>query len=206
MWRGSELNSKAKVVCAKCNNGWMSDLESSSIPILKEMILRGRETVLSRSDIAIMAAITFKNSIIADHIQNYRLPYFAFKERKLFSETLTIPVGIQMWIGSKVGHDGIFKSYYARTPSGTPNGFEALVFTYGVGHLIVQCTSARPIRKGLRRHTAESPFTQDWVWDRLAIPFWPRNGSPIKWPHLSHMGDEVVDQFVHRWEDARITF
>jgi hypothetical protein len=179
----------------------MSELENTSAPIIKKMILKDEKITLSSRDIFKVAAVTFKNSVIADHVQNYRPPYFTFKERRLFAETLEIPFGVQLWLGSKANLDGLYKSYYTCTPTGTPNGFEALVFTYGIGHFLIQCTSARPTRKIRRRYAAPRPFTQDWIWNSDIVPFWPCDVSSIVWPYGSHFGDLLVDKFVHRWEE-----
>src|SRR5436190_24298845 len=38
-WKAPELNHKARIVCPGCNGGWMNEVESSTDPILKPMLL-----------------------------------------------------------------------------------------------------------------------------------------------------------------------
>lgn len=44
-WLSKIFQHKARVVCRDCNNGWMSDLEKSVIPIIKKMILLKKMTI-----------------------------------------------------------------------------------------------------------------------------------------------------------------
>jgi hypothetical protein len=198
-WRDTGLNLKANVTCGTCNNGWMSDLESKSIPIISDMILKCSNTTLQSREIAIIAAIAFKNVIVADYMHDRRPPFFTFAERQSFANTLAIPDGVQMWLASVPVKHGLFKSYYGKSPSRTPDGFELNVFTYGVGHLVIQVVTSRWRKKFLRRH-ANPPFvTQDRAWDEVSVPFWPSDGTPIQWPAPAHLGNEIIDTFVHRW-------
>lgn len=75
-WRNKELDTKAKVVCKQCNNGWMSELEAQSIPILKDMVVHRAPTRLKARDIAVLTAVGFKNAALADHVQTVRCPFF----------------------------------------------------------------------------------------------------------------------------------
>src|SRR5712691_558751 len=48
MWEQTTFDIIAKVACATCNNGWMSDLEAACKPLLIEAILYGAEFDLNR--------------------------------------------------------------------------------------------------------------------------------------------------------------
>jgi len=117
-WRGDELDAKAKVVCGTCNSGWMSDLETASRSFLNDMVLHCSPTVLQPDQIKLLAALAFKNTIIADHMHDNRGPFFTLMERRRFAAKLIIPQGVQMWLASTANQHGLFKSGYAATPSG----------------------------------------------------------------------------------------
>jgi len=38
LWPSKIFQHKARIVCANCNNGWMSDLEAKTQPIIREMV------------------------------------------------------------------------------------------------------------------------------------------------------------------------
>ena len=47
-WPEAVFQHKAKIVCADCNNGWMSDIETNAQPILKNLILTHDSAVLDK--------------------------------------------------------------------------------------------------------------------------------------------------------------
>src|SRR5688572_30048282 len=48
-FKASELNHKARIVCASCNSGWMSELETHAKPVLQPLLL-GRSVNLDAMD------------------------------------------------------------------------------------------------------------------------------------------------------------
>jgi hypothetical protein len=75
-WHGNNLDLKTHVACGPCNHGWMSELESRSKPILRDMILHCSETTLRDPQIAVVAAVAFKNAVVADYMHDNRPPIF----------------------------------------------------------------------------------------------------------------------------------
>jgi hypothetical protein len=57
------LNQKAYVVCGKCNNGWMSDLENKTKKVTNGMSLYGSPVTLGAHEIALIAANSFKGAV-----------------------------------------------------------------------------------------------------------------------------------------------
>jgi hypothetical protein len=200
VWRSSKLNSKTNVVCEKCNTGWMSQLVNRTKLVAKEMILNCQEATLHATDIVTIAAFAFCKSVVADHSHSNREPFFTFAERNLFRQTLSIPRGVQMWLTSMPIQHGLFKSMTLEAPQNTPKRFELNIFTYGLGHLVIQVAGCRWKKKALRRHTHPPILTQPSEWDSCSIPFWPvLTTMPIQWPAKEHLGREIVDDFVQRW-------
>ena len=200
-WEGNELNLKAKVVCENCNSGWMSDLESATKPFLKDMILSCKETALHAKEIALLAAVTFKNTVVADHMHDNRGPFFTARERRDFRYTLIVPDGFQAWMGSIPDQHGVFNSMDFKTKRSNAYSFHLNVFNYAIGHFTVQSLTSRYLRRSDRRHAPQLYTTQANGFDPVSTAFWPSDGSPIVWPPPAHMGHDLFNQFVYRWKN-----
>lgn len=198
-WPKWALNEKANVVCGKCNSGWMSDLENKTKAATNGMALYCSAVVLTARDIALIAANAFKAAVVADLMHDNRPPFFPLLQRRKFAATLTIPAGVQMWLASMARQRGLFKSYYFATKPGTSSGFEFNVFTYGLGHLMIQVVSSRWKKKAHRRHAFPPRLTQNPAWDSVSIPFWPSDDTQVSWPPSHHLGDKIIAEFVNRW-------
>jgi hypothetical protein len=190
---------KTKVVCGDCNNGWMSDLETRVKLMIGDMVYKCTETTLQDKDIATVAAWVYTKAIVAEHSHDNTTPFWTFAERQPFRQTLSIPNGVQMWLASLAIEHGLLKSYFVQTPLNTPRRFELNVFTYGLGHFVIQVVTARWNKKAFRRHAPPPILTPASVWDSCSIPFWPSNGTPVSWPPAAHLIDRAVEQFVQRW-------
>jgi hypothetical protein len=199
IWKLPNLSEKTNVVCGDCNNGWMSDLETRVKPIIAEMVSKCAATTLHDKDIATIAVWAYTKAIVAEHSHNNRKPFFAFAERQLFRQTLSVPNGVQMWLASLPVQQGLFKSHVVETPLNTPGRFELNVFTYGLGHLVIQVVTSRWAKKALRRHANPPVLTQAVEWNSCSIPLWPSTAASVSWPPNGHLGHQIVDAFVQRW-------
>jgi hypothetical protein len=204
-WQKDRLDLKAKVVCAECNNRWMSDLETATKSVTKDMMLSCAETTLSARDLATIAAFGLTKAVVADHMHTHRPPILTLAERRLFASDLTFPSGVQMWLASMEVPHGLFKSHYAETPSEIPRGFYLEAFTYGIGYFVIQVVICRFKKKSLRRHAKQPTLSQHLFWSRYSIPFWPHSGTPLRWPPSLHLSNQLVDKFVKRWAHLNIT-
>lgn len=202
-WKGRSVNMKAHVVCGRCNNTWMSDLDADAKLTLKDLIRHAAFVTLLPCGIASMAAFTFKTAVVADHIRHYRgRPFFLYAARKQFARTLAIPNGVQMWCAAFRGKyllSGRYTTHYAKINTGRFKGFELYIFTYVVGFLVLQLTATR--WASIAKRPAFMPvLTQnDTIWRRVSIPFWPSDGTPITWPPLEHFDDQGIEVFAERW-------
>ena len=121
-WKSIGLNHVAAVVCGKCNNEWMSNLETEARPILSPVIKYGAPLSFLPAGLVILAAFAFKNAIISDHTYRERKPFFPVSDRVRFMKSLEIPSGVQMWIASSGSEhfNGVFHSYIFEV--GSPHG------------------------------------------------------------------------------------
>jgi hypothetical protein len=66
-FRREPFQSKVKVVCEPCNNGWMSGLETRTKPVLGPMII-GQEQMLRTRDQRLLAFWAVKTALMVEHL------------------------------------------------------------------------------------------------------------------------------------------
>src|SRR5208282_5728587 len=202
-WKGNKFNLTAKLVCPKCNNEWMSDLENKEAkPVMQAMIAYGNSTTLSPRGLAAIAAFTFKTAIVADHMQKWKEPFFSSSVRHRFATSLEIPNSIQIWLASFKGkflQNGILASCYYEPEIGVLRGSELYVLTFGLGYFVVQAL-ARKWKKSVNRPSRVPTFRQNKGWDGCARYFWPSDDASIIWPSNFYLSDNTIKAFCDRWQ------
>ncbi len=206
-WHGSKLEHKARVVCGRCNNGWMSDMENlHAKPTLKDMIQHGTRLSLLPLGIMTIAAWSFMKAVVVDHMHTARKPFFSQSIRRAFMESRMPPDGTQIWIAAFNGAPdmrGHVTTFYHRgRRHSLLEGFEFYVATYVATYFIVQVVGKRRVKGRARRRPF--PFLdQDPVWDDLAIPIWPGEGDPIEWPPRRAITRPTLERFTDRFKRVR---
>jgi hypothetical protein len=64
-WSGPSYTVTVHAACAECNNGWMSDLEGATKPLLEPM-LKGQVRILERERQALLATWAFKTCVMLE--------------------------------------------------------------------------------------------------------------------------------------------
>src|SRR6185437_10052806 len=86
------LDWTAKVVCKRCNETWMSDIENRHAkPAMADLIVGKIDLRISHSRAHSMAVFAFKAAVVLDHMQRNREPFFVRPVRHRFRESLTLP-------------------------------------------------------------------------------------------------------------------
>lgn len=70
--------------------------------------------------------------------------------------------------------------------------------------------SRAPVERVDRRsaqgiHAPLGILTQGNEWNGVFVPFWPANAGLIDWPGRSHLSYQLVETFVHRWNNAGLS-
>lgn len=203
-WSQKNLNQKLKVVCAKCNNEWMSDLENDiAKPALTNMIRDGDPEILASKSQVSLATFAFKSAVVANHANLNGEPFFTPAARNRFRSSLELPPGVQMWVSAFQGiykRSGVFNSYYLvpNSPAKPWCDLEFYVFTFVAGHLAFQVLASK-WSKLIRKGEPLPVFAQYPEWDVAAIPFWPRDNRPVSWPPPAYLSNDSVHEFIQRW-------
>ncbi len=209
-WKTVGLQQTARVVCAGCNNGWMSDLENKEAkPAMAGMIQYGGAVSLLPKAIASISAWAFKMTVIANAIGGLKdQPYFGTSERYHFAQTLQVPDGVQMWLFSMKTPNrvtGKLNSHLGRLPVSFNYGFELYIATFAIGHLGIQVVASRWKNPHTFTFMGRFPgLTQDHKWSSASIPFFPSDGTPVVWPPRYYLGLDYIDEFCNRWRSVNV--
>lgn len=193
-WPSQNIDMTAKVVCAPCNNGWMSSLESvHAKPAMADLILGDKTLTISQTQARGLALFAFKTAVVADHMKRDRSPFYSRSVRHEFARSLRIPSDTQMWLaGFLPMSSGHIHSCYCEAMIDTKNRLSMHVCTYAVGHLVFQVVSGRC--------TVPLSLTPIVGFEHVAVQFWPTIPNTISWPPQDVLRTkEDFDAFSERW-------
>ena len=181
------------MVCATCNNGWLSALEGAAKPILTPLI-RGESRRLPNDDQALIVTWTCKTALVSlllssdeARLGGYGVPpseYTALYEQRDRVEPLPFS---QYWIGSYAGNRGasiwvtpfVIEVIDAGSPPDLPSGY---AITLALGRLLVQ---------GVR--FTEPALQVELTTDRGLLDIWPTTGT-FPWPTADVADDPALDR------------
>lgn len=145
---GHVVTSKIRVVCERCNNGWMSTIEDEAKPIL-QLLVEARFAALSPADLLKLATWTTLKFMVVD-CREQEQSAITQSHRTDFYETRKLPDGLLAWI-FRCGSQDFRSSFYqhsmslarAPLPPILPRGKNTKSFTLGFGELFVYAIYAR---------------------------------------------------------------
>jgi hypothetical protein len=190
------LNWTANVVCERCNNTWMSDIEKKHAkPAMEPLIVGKTGTPITQSRADSIARFAFKTAVVVDYLHRNRQPFFSRSIRHGFRESHAIPGSTGMWLSAfESRRGGAVKTVYHEGRFPASHRFEIYVCTFSVGHLVFQVVSQRNAPTLRFRSSRHDRFKY------LAIGFWPWIPSGVVWP-LSEIlkTDADFESFATRW-------
>jgi hypothetical protein len=193
-WSAKPFRTTVKMVCATCNNGWLSRLEGAAKPVIAPLI-RGEPRRLPVDDQALIAAWTCKTALVSLLISSdearasgYGVPpaeYSALYAQRDRMEPLPFS---QYWIGSYTGDrraSSIWVTPFvievtgADSPPDIPSGY---AMTLALGRLLVQ---------GVRftEPTLQVELVTEWGF----LDIWPPTDT-FPWPAVGAVDDAVLDR------------
>lgn len=192
IWNSPKLDWKAKVVCATCNNTWMSQIEEQHAkPAMEALIVGKVDIAIDQSRAHDIALFAFKTSVVLDHLVEGRPRFFPRTIRHAFRTTLAIPENVNMWLMGYLpsGGGSALSSYSALPP---PQHLELYVRNYRVGHFAFEVVA---YKKSFFIHASPSA-----TYEQLAVPFWPTISNGFVWPPSKVLNTaRDFDQFSLRW-------
>jgi hypothetical protein len=138
---GPVITKKIRVVCAPCNNIWMSRLETEVKPILIPMLLGEPVVLTQRQQRTLVEWIALK-VMVAEFSRGDDI-VISEEDRVVFKGSRQIPVGMQIWLG-KCGeerwHSGLFRQAVILSlphQSIDRSRKNTQTVTFGIGQLLV---------------------------------------------------------------------
>lgn len=200
-WTLPGLDAKTNVPCKPCNGGWMSRLEDTVKPILREPIATGCPVLFPAEKVPAIAAFAFKSAVVFDHQNVPDEPFFSAAIRKNFMDRLSIPAGVQVWIASYSGGAlrGNSEGYRFVTNIQNISGSEFYSFTYVISYFVIQVLAAR-WRDEPRRREYLPVLAPDPIWMPAVNRLWPNFGRPVVWPPEQDLSEDSLNKFCDRWK------
>ena len=196
---GRIISKKLRVVCASCNNGWMSNLEEKVKPTLLS-ILEKKALLLDRESMSNLSKwITMKVFIAEQSEPETQLT--SEEELYLFKKNLEIPNYLRIYIGR---HNIICNSAYYRQSctlgkskedfdhclaTGTHRNTHAIVFL--VGQLLVYVFGSRSINFGVVKTFSFSSL----------YPIFPSAPFEIQWNQLKPLNQNEISKITYALDD-----
>lgn len=199
-WISGVLNWKGYVVCEKCNNGWMSDIEKwHAKPAMSDLIAGKTGISILQSRANSIALFAFKTAVILDYMALDREPFFDRLARHNFRLSHIIPDNVMMFmVGlSYRGRGDAHSGYFDGAASPTQH-LRMYVSTFAVGHFGFEV-----VGHYTRGITRIDPRRRDF--DSLVVPFWPFIQRGFVWPSASVLRTvRDFDLFSLRWRDVDV--
>jgi hypothetical protein len=200
----------AKMVCASCNNGWMSDLEGRLKPILKDALFDELPRSFDPTEIATIAAFAFKTLLLANHKDLKTTPFFSASERFRFRRDLRIPDGVQIWMATRKTvagkYCGFWKSVQGKTEKRFRYGFANYICTWNFQNIVLQIVATKWQDKRRRNTVPPIVFPQNEYWEEASVPIWPQPPAHIGWPPECYLEDKTLLEFRDRWDTVKVQF
>lgn len=190
----------AKVVCKKCNETWMSDIESQHAKRVLTGLIDGKVDVpIGSPDARSIALFAFKTAVVLDHSQRSRQPFFSQRVRYAFKEHLQIPANVQMWMcGFGPRTRGEVHALYHSGRISPTNPIHFYVCTVAIGHFVSQVVVVKQIDS--------SGFFPRPGFEDIAVPLWPRVHPNFVWPARDILQTEAdYEGFSLRWGTVSVT-
>lgn len=184
-WKRSTPELVTKSVCRGCNEGWMSDMEQTTKPILCPMI-KGEETTLTTIQQTRIAIWMLKVAIVLDSM-SFEARFYEESERFHFRATFLPPGFLTFWLGYYSGsHWSGFTNHRILTNEKSVPPYKSYVLTMAFGRLVLQLCNSKlatftnavarkfPVRNG------------DWS----IVEFSPHLNRSILWPPFGPSFDD----------------
>ena len=184
---GSLFETKVKVVCASCNNGWMNGLEQGVQSFLPRMI-QGRDVLLAKSKQLALATWSLKTMMMfhcahskAEQTVIPAEDFVDLFQRRTPKDSMRIVSAYTTQPTAFLGRADHLVEFYGNSRRGTINGEQDAVQAYDA-NLRIGCFVTQLVSIDL----PDSPWvmTPSLGFGKHLITIWPNKGTR-KWPPAS---------------------
>jgi len=201
---------KVKTVCGKCNNGWMSDLESENIPLIGCMF-HGLTVPLTEVQQHSVVAWAVKTTMVIESTKGRNAPnlFYEKSERVNLRVHRTIPNRTRIWIGTISGlHLGAFGTDITILANAQTRIGMGSVATIVVGHFVAQVVTMH-INPDFTEKDVTDVQPKPGDWNSRLIKIWPKEPAGVIWPPsvaFTNGGPLGIAYLMDRWRiGGRVT-
>jgi hypothetical protein len=198
---------KVKTVSGACNNGWMSSLEATCIPLIG-CLMQDISAPLDSSQQALLSTWALKTAMVLDSTNTReRTPFYEKSESEKLRVSSAIPDRTKVWIGrsslSGLHADGTDVGIVAPDGTKIANGNAATLI---VGHLAVQVFVAHAL-PAHKDKPIDAITPRQGPWDDLLVQIWPVSSRSLTWPprltFTSSGTRQHIGQLLYRWKTGK---
>ena len=194
-----DMGVTVNVVCKKCNEGWMHDLEDAVRAFLEPVIRDGATTTFTPHQQTVLATWATKTAMVFE-FAGKSVPFFTADERDDLRRRLFPPSYIMTWLAH---YSGPFMSlsYGARMTFDEDRTMgigplQAQGAVIAVGQLAFQVLGIHRPASGM----ATIPVHGEW--DEKLMRIWPPT-NPKTWPPALALNDDGIDNLLRRFDFTR---
>jgi hypothetical protein len=201
-WPAMKARLVVKWLCAACNNGWMSQLETDTKPIV-ESILTDKLTVLDAAAQTTLAEWAVKTVMVLEAFYPDREWFYSDEDRREMRAARTIPPYTEVFIAKCVNQPNVYTAEKGHR-TGQPNdGIRAIATTMGFGCLGIQVVTVK-LPSAAPRYTKVTYEVSDHPWADVLVEVWPSSEQRRNWPpKMALDGDRGLDVLTERLSMVR---
>lgn len=177
IWPANKPTLQVKRVCSSCNNGWMSELENQTKPII-ESILDERKKCIDITSQETLARWSVKTVMVLEAIDSNRQRFYSERDRNAMKTSLVIPIHTTVWISKCTKQPNVYSK--AKDLFTGVRGTRAFANTLAFGSLAIQVMTIHP-ELYIPNNTNITYDVREGSWDETLLQIWPSHKS-LEWP------------------------
>jgi hypothetical protein len=196
-WRLATAETTVKFLCASCNNGWMSQLESRAMPVIASL-LDDSSITLSPSTQTTLALWAVKTAMVFEVLREGRDWFYDSLERTQVRNGVLPSGHTSVWVAKCFNLPGMYCSgsdlfESAEERSGEARGYVA---TLAFGSLAFQVLSVKP-PESIPPGVVIAADMQPGPWSDVALPIAPTQRQ-VHWPPAIGLDGEAGIEALRR--------
>jgi hypothetical protein len=201
-WQLAEPRLIVRWLCRACNNGWMSDLEGETKPIV-ESILDEKLNAIDASAQTTLAHWAVKTAMVLEAFGPYPEQWFyTALEREQMRQTRAIPRHTSVWIAKCVNQPNIGSEAKNLLTGAQDDGVRGIAVSMAFGSLALQVVTVK-IPAVLSESSTVTYEVSKEPWDDALVRVWPTSLEAKAWPPAYGLdGDHGLHALTERFSPA----
>lgn len=187
-----------KRVCKKCNNGWMSRLESRAKPIIMRLLeaTPARKCTLDIHECRTLALWSAKTAMVHEAVNPPENWAFSELDRCLIYTKDQVPGSTDVWLAPCANFASTFGISRILSNEGSPDRVGITTLCYGCLAIQIRKMSVSTTIPGAKVTIGEQPGP----WPEVLLAIWPPAASSFCWPTEKGLdGEKGLEALANRF-------